>query len=133
MMMFQGPIVAFFLMLVATSAAVVGSMIVLALLDLVFGKKSTPSLVADVVENNDQPAPPAKLQNPVVRSKPKIKALGAPGGGYRTKRKPTPGYGCHTQRVIHFDDGLDGTIDRAEGSKLPSPPSLDSLKPTRLA
>jgi hypothetical protein len=132
MMMFQGPIVAFFLMLVATSAAVVGSMIVLALLDLVFGKKSTPSLVADVVEN-DQPAPPAKLQNPVVRSKPKIKALGAPGGGYRTKRKPTPGYGCHTQRVIHFDDGLDGTIDRAEGSKLPSPPSLDSLKPTRLA
>jgi hypothetical protein len=132
MMIFQGPIVAFFLMLVATSAAVVGSMIVLALLDLVFGKKSTPSLVADVVEN-DQPAPPAKLQNPVVRSKPKIKALGAPGGGYRTKRKPTPGYGCHTQRVIHFDDGLDGTIDRAEGSKLPSPPSLDSLKPTRLA
>jgi hypothetical protein len=132
MMIFQGPIVAFFLMLVATSAAVVGSMIVLALLDLVFGKKSTPSLVADVVEN-DQPAPPAKLQNPVVRSKPKIKALGAPGGGYRTKRKPTPGYGCHTQRVIHFDDGLDGTIDHAEGSKLPSPPSLDSLKPTRLA
>jgi hypothetical protein len=62
MMMFHGPIVAFFLMLVATSAAVVGSMIVLALLDLVFGKKSTPSLVADVVEN-DQPAPPAKLQN----------------------------------------------------------------------
>jgi hypothetical protein len=126
MMMFHGPIVAFFLMLVATSAAVVGSMIVLALLDLVFGKKSTPSLVADVVEN-DQPAPPAKLQNPVARSKPKIKALGAPGGGYRTKRKPKPGYGCHTQAVIHFDDGFDGTIGRAEGSKLPSPPTSNRL------
>jgi len=126
--MFHGPIVAFFLMLVATSAAVVGSMIVLALLDLVFGKKSTPSLVADV--ENDQPAPPAKLQNPVARSKPKIKALAAPGGLYRTKRKPKPGYGCHTQGIIHFDDGFDGTIGRAEGSKLPSPADF---KPTRLA
>jgi hypothetical protein len=125
-MMFHGPIVAFFLMLVATSAAVVGSMIVLALLDLVFGKKSTPSLVADVVEN-DQPAPPAKLQNPVARSKPKIKALATPGGLYRTKRKPKPGYGCHTQGVIHFDDGFDGTIGRAEGSKLPSPPTSNRL------
>jgi len=124
--MFHGPIVAFFLMLVATSAAVVGSMIVLALLDLVFGKKSTPSLVADVVEN-DQPAPPAKLQNPVARSKPKIKALATLGGLYRTKRKPKPGYGCHTQGVIHFDDGFDGTIGRAEGSKLPSPPTSNRL------
>jgi hypothetical protein len=127
--MFHGPIVAFFLMLIATSAAVVGSMIVLALLDLVVGKKSTPSLVADVVEH-DQPAPPAKLQNPVARSKPKIKALAAPGGLYRTKRKPKPGYGCHTQGIIHFDDGFDGTIGRAEGSKLPSPADF---KPTRLA
>jgi len=125
-MIFHGPIVAFFLMLVATSAAVVGSMIVLALLDLVFGKKSTPSLVADVVEN-DQPAPPAKLQNPVAGSKPKVKVLAAPGGLYRTKRKPKPGYGCHTQGVIHFDDGFDGTIGRAEGSKLPSPPTSNRL------
>jgi len=125
-MMFHGPIVAFFLMLVATSAAVVGSMIVLALLDLVFGKKKTPSLVADVVEN-DEPAPPAKLQNPVAKSKPKIKTLAAPGGLYRTKRKPKPGYGCHTQGVIHFDDGFDGTIGRAEGSKLPSPPTSNRL------
>ena len=100
--MFHGPIVAVFLMLVATSVAVVGSMIVLALLDLVFGKKSTPSLVTDVVEN-DRPAPPAKLRNAVARSKPKIRSLGAPGGGYRTRRKPQPGYGPHTQRVIHFD------------------------------
>ena len=124
--MLEGPIVAFFLMLVATSAAVVGSMIVLALLDLVFGRKHTPSLVADM--ENDQPAPPAKLQNPVARSKPKIKALATPGGLYRTKRKPAPGYGCHTQGVIHFDDGFDGTIGRAEGSKLPSPLTSNRLR-----
>jgi len=47
MMMFHALIVAFFLILVANSAAVAGSMIVLALLDLAFGKKSTPSLVVE--------------------------------------------------------------------------------------
>ncbi len=136
MMMFEGPIVAFFLMLVATSAAVVGSMILLALLDLVFVKKSMQSLVADLVTDvveNDQPAPPAKRRSPVARSKPKIKLLGAPGGGYRTQRRPKPGYDPHTQRVIHFDDGFDGTIGRAEGSELLPPPSSDSLNPIRLA
>ena len=45
MMMFHALIVAFFLILVATSAAVAGSMIVLALLDLAFGKKSTHPLL----------------------------------------------------------------------------------------
>jgi hypothetical protein len=106
MMMFQGPIVALFLILVATSAAIVGSMIILALLDLVFGKKSKPPLVADAVEDileNDRTVPPAKLRNSVAVPKPKIKALGAPGSGYQTKRKPQPGYGSHTQRVIPFD------------------------------
>ena len=104
--MFQGPVVAFFLMLVATSVAVVGSMTVLALLDLVFGKKSKPPLVAEVVEDvleNDRIVPPAKLRNSVAVPRPKIKSLGAPGSGYRTKRKPQPGYGPHTQRVIPFD------------------------------
>jgi hypothetical protein len=104
--MFHGPVVAIFLMLVATSVAVVGSMIVLALLDLVFGKKSKPPLVADVVEDvleNDRTVPAAKLRNSVAVPKPKIKALGAPGSGYRTERKPQPGYGPHTQRVIPFD------------------------------
>jgi len=100
--MFHALIVAFFLILVATSAAVAGSMIVLALLDLAFGKKSTPSLVADVVES-DQLSPPAKLKSPVPGSNPKIKLLGAPGGGYRTKRKANPGYGPQTQRVIHLE------------------------------
>jgi hypothetical protein len=102
MMMLHGPIVAFFLILVATSAAIVGSMIALALLDLVFGKKSTPSLVADVVENDRLP-PPAEPKSQGARSKPKIKVLGAPAGGYRTKRKANPGYGPHTQRVIHLE------------------------------
>jgi len=105
-MMFHGPLIALFLMLVATSAAVVGSMIVLALLDLVFGKKSKPPLVADVVEDvseDDRTVSPAKLRNSVTVPRPKIKALRAPGSGYQTKRKPQPGYGPHTQRVIPFD------------------------------
>jgi len=101
-MMFNAPIVAFFLILVATSAAVVGSMIVLALLDLAFGKKSTSSLVADVVEN-DQLTPPAEPTSRAARSKPKIKSLAPPVGGYRTKRKPTPGYGAQSQRVAHLE------------------------------
>ena len=101
MMMFNALIVAFFLILVATSAAVAGSMIVLALLDLAFGKKSTPSLVADVVES-DQLTPPAELKTPVPASNPKIKPLATPDGGYRAKRKANPGYGPQTQRVIHL-------------------------------
>ena len=99
--MFHALIVAFFLILVATSAAVAGSMIVLALLDLAFGKKSTPSLVVDVVEI-DQLTPPER-KSPVAGSKPKIKPLGAFGGGYRAKRKANPGYGPQTQRVIHLE------------------------------
>ena len=58
------------------------------------------SLVTDVVKS-DLLSPPV-LSSPVSRSKPKIKPLGAPGGGYRTKRKTNPGYGPQTQRVIHF-------------------------------
>jgi hypothetical protein len=100
MMMFHALIVAFFLILVATSAAVAGSMIVLALLDLAFGKKSTPSLVVDVVEI-DQLTLPAEPKSPV--AKPKFKPLGALGGGYRAKRKANPGYGPQTQRVIHLE------------------------------
>ena len=102
MITFHAPLVAFFLILVTTSAAVVGSMIALAMLDWIFGKKSTSSLVADVVES-DLFTPLAELNSPVSRSKPKIKPLGAPGGGYRTKRKADPGYGPQTQRVIHLE------------------------------
>ena len=101
MIAFHAPLVACFLILVATSAAVVGSMIVLAMLDWIFGKNRTPSVVADVVES-DQLTFPAELDSPVRGSKLKIKPLGAPGGGYRTKRKANPGYGPQTQRVIHL-------------------------------
>jgi hypothetical protein len=90
-----------FLILVATSAAVTCSMIVLALFDLAFGKKSTPHVVADAMEV-DRLEPPSKLKGPVAGSKPKIKPLVAPGNGYRAKRKASPGYGPETQRVIPF-------------------------------
>jgi hypothetical protein len=89
-----------FLILVATSAAVTGSMIVLALFDLAFGKKSTPPVVADIMESDQLKPPPLELKSPVAGSKPKIKPLVAPGGGYRAKRKA--GYGSQTQRVIHL-------------------------------
>jgi hypothetical protein len=101
-MMLHGPIVALFLILVATSAAVAGSMIVLALLELVLGKKSMPSHVADVVES-DQFTPTVEPTSPAAGSKPKIKVLGAPAGAYRTKRKANPGCGPQTQRVIHLE------------------------------
>jgi hypothetical protein len=90
-----------FLILVATSAAVTGSMIVLALFDLAFGKKSTRPVVSDIMEG-DQLKPPSKLTSPVAGSKPKIKSLVAPGGGYRAKRKGNPSYGPESQRVIHL-------------------------------
>ena len=65
---------------------------------MAFGKKSTPSLVVDVVEI-DQLTPPAELKSPV--AKPKIKPLGALW--VRAKRKANPGYGPQTQRVIHLE------------------------------
>jgi hypothetical protein len=99
MTMFNALMGTIFLILVATSAAVTGSMIVLALFDLAFGKKSTPPVVADIMES-DQLKPPLELKSPVAGSKPKIKPLVAPGGGYRAKRKA--GYDPQTQRVIHL-------------------------------
>jgi hypothetical protein len=90
-----------FLILVAISAAVTGSMIVLALFDLAFDKKSMLPVVADIMEGN-QLKPPPKLKSPVAGSKHKIRPLVAPGGGYRAKRK-CPGYGPETQRVIPFE------------------------------
>ena len=98
--MFNALMGTIFLILVATSAAVTGSMIVLALFDLAFGKKSTPPIVADII-GSDQLEPPLELKSPVAGSKPKIKPLVASGGGYRAKRKA--GYGPETQRVIHLE------------------------------
>ena len=99
--MFNALMGTIFLVLVATSAAVTGSMIVLALFDLAFGKKSTPPIVADIIESG-QLEPPLELKTPDAGSKPRIKPLVAPGGGYRAKRKASPGYGPETQRVIHL-------------------------------
>ena len=100
MTMFNALMGTIFLILVATSAAVTGSMIVLASFDRAFGKKSTPAIVADM--ESDQLKPPLELKTPDAGSKPKIKPLVAPGGGYRAKRKASPGYGPETQRVIPF-------------------------------
>jgi hypothetical protein len=47
MTMFNALLGTVFLILVAVSAAVTGSMVVLALFDIVFGKKSTPPVVTD--------------------------------------------------------------------------------------
>ena len=46
-----------FLILVAVSAAVTGSMIVLALFDLAFGKKSTPPVVTEMMESDQLESP----------------------------------------------------------------------------
>jgi hypothetical protein len=57
-----------FLILLAASAAVVGSMIVLALFDLAFGKKSKPPVVAEMMES-EQLEPPSKPKVEVYESK----------------------------------------------------------------
>ena len=90
-----------FLILVATSAAVTGSIIVLALFDLAFGKKSTLPVVADIMEG-DQLKPLSKPKSAGAGSKPKVKSFVAPGGGYRAKLKAEPGYGPDAQRMIHL-------------------------------
>ena len=50
---FNGLIVTMFLILLAASAAVVGSMIVLALFDLVFSRKR-PSATAEVIDSDSE-------------------------------------------------------------------------------
>jgi hypothetical protein len=99
--MFDALMGTIFLILVATSTAVTGSMIVLALFDRAFGKKSAPPVVADTMESG-QLKPPLKLKSPAPGSKAKIEPLVASSGAYRAKRKPNPGYGPQTQRVIHL-------------------------------
>jgi hypothetical protein len=53
MAIFNGLIVTMFLILLAASAAVVGSMIVLALFDLVFSRKR-PSATAEVIDSDSE-------------------------------------------------------------------------------
>jgi len=111
-----------FLILVAVSAAVTGSMIVLALVDLAFGKKSRPPVVTEMMES-DQLESPSKPKIGVAESKLKPKPLAAYQRGYLAKRSADPkaSYGPQTQRVRHFDDELD-----------PGPPSPEIVQQNHL-
>jgi hypothetical protein len=103
MTMFNALLATVFLILVAASAAVTGSMIVLALFDIAFGKKSAPSVVTDMMEN-DQFEPPPKPKSGVAESKPKPEPLAKYRRGYLTKgsAEPKAGYGPQTQRIRHL-------------------------------
>lgn len=92
-----------FLILVAVSAAVTGSMIVLALSDRAFGKKSKPTVVTEMIES-DEFEPPSKPRVGVAESKPKTEPLATHRRRYLAKRSADPQPGCtsQTQRVRHF-------------------------------
>jgi hypothetical protein len=94
-------LIAVFLILVAASAAVTGSMIVLALFDLVFGKNRTPPVVTETSESEElEPLPEPDDDNRITRSKLKVEPL-APHRGYQLKggAAPSPGYGPDSQRL----------------------------------
>jgi hypothetical protein len=60
---FNALVSAAFLILFAASAAVVGSMIVLALFDLAFGKKSKPPVDTEMVKSDQlEPQPKPKVE-----------------------------------------------------------------------
>ena len=101
--MFNALLGTVFLILVAVSAAVTGSMIVLALFDIAFGKKSTPPVVTDTMES-DQLEPPSKPMGRVPESKLKPEPLAAYRRGYIAKKsaEPKASYGPQTQRVRHL-------------------------------
>jgi hypothetical protein len=72
MPIFNALMVTVFLILLAASAAVVGSMVVLGLLDLVFAKRSGESPAAtDMMDGDELDQPPAEPSVEVVESKPK--------------------------------------------------------------
>jgi hypothetical protein len=71
MPIFNGLLVAAFLMLVAASVAVVGSMIVLALFDLAFGgKRRSPAAVEATEGDIDMVEPVEDMVEPVELNKP---------------------------------------------------------------
>ena len=111
-----------FLILVAASAAVTGSLIVLALIDLAFAEKSRPSVVTEMMEN-DELESPSKPKIGVAESKLKPKPLAAYQRGYLAKRSADPkaSYGPQTQRVRHFDDAPN-----------PGPPSPEIVQQNQL-
>ena len=95
----HGLLTATFLILVAVSAAVVVSMVVLALFDLALGKKIVP-VVAEKTES-DEFEPLSKPEVGAVESKPKAKPLAAFGHAYRPKGRAVPKsrHDSQTQRV----------------------------------
>jgi hypothetical protein len=81
MAIFNALAITAFLLLLAASAAVVASMIVLALFDLAFGKKGNPPVTtgvtesdAEMMENGD---PPSKAETEFANSRPKLEQLAA--------------------------------------------------------
>jgi len=72
MSIFNGLLVAAFLILLATSAAVVGSMIVLALFDLVLSKKGTPPVLVEMTEHDAEMIESVELDVPAWKQKAEI-------------------------------------------------------------
>ena len=99
--MVNAPLAAGFLVLLAVSGVVVGSMIILALCDLVIGKNSTG--VATEVKGSEQLDPPSKPKVRATESKTKNKPLASYRRGYpfKSSADPQPGCGCQSQRVRH--------------------------------
>jgi hypothetical protein len=84
MAIFNALVVTAFPLLLAASAAVVGSMILLALFDWAFGKKSKLPIInemmeqkARIMESNESGEPPPKRDAEVANSKPKPESLAA--------------------------------------------------------
>jgi hypothetical protein len=84
MAIFNALVVTAFLLLLAASAAVVGSMILLALFDWAFGKKSKLPIANEmteqntgIMESNESGEPPSKPDAEVAKSKPKPESLAA--------------------------------------------------------
>ena len=84
MAIFNALVVTAFLLLLAASTAVVGSMILLALFDWAFGKKSKLPITNEMTEQNTAIAesselgePPSKPDAEVANSKPRLESLAA--------------------------------------------------------
>ena len=84
MAIFNALLVTAFLLLLAASAAVVGSMILLALFDWAFGKKGKLPITNEMTEqntgimgSNESGEPPSKPDVEVANSKPKPESLAA--------------------------------------------------------
>jgi len=81
MAIFNALAITAFLLLLAASAAVVASMIVLALFDLAFGKKRNPLVTTEVTESDaemmENSDPPSKAETEFANSRPKLEQLAA--------------------------------------------------------